>query len=109
MDIRTRRRDDRLVDCSGLDRLPVDQVPGVLKSAPHKLSAHLGLIRFHYCQPVEKKIIMIASARKFSNGHQRRKSMSALSIVVGSWLVLNAVVIVVLTLRRDQPPVGWEK
>jgi hypothetical protein len=35
--------------------------------------------------------------------------MSALSIVVGSWLVLNAVVIVVLTLRRDQPPVGWEK
>ena len=35
--------------------------------------------------------------------------MSALSIIVGSWLVLNVVVIVALTLRRDQPPVGWKK
>ena len=55
VDIRTRRRDDQLVGCAGLDRLPVDQVPGVLKSAPHKLSAHLGLIRFHYCQRAEKR------------------------------------------------------
>ena len=31
MDIRTRRRDDRLVGCAGLDRLPVGQAPGVLE------------------------------------------------------------------------------
>jgi len=29
--------------------------------------------------------------------------MSALSIIVGSWLVLNAVVFVALMFRRDRP------
>ena len=32
--------------------------------------------------------------------------MSALSIIVASWLVLNAFVIVSLMLRRDQPRAG---
>ena len=35
--------------------------------------------------------------------------MSALNIIVGGWLVLNAVVVVALTLRLDETPVGWEK
>jgi hypothetical protein len=57
----------------------------------------------------EKRSHLIASARKFSSGYQRRKSMSALNIIVGGWLVLNAVVVVALTLRHDETPVGWEK
>ena len=37
VDTRARGLDDRLVSCTGLDRLPVDQAPGFLKSAPYKL------------------------------------------------------------------------
>jgi hypothetical protein len=33
--------------------------------------------------------------------------VSVLSIIVGSWVVLNAAVFVAMTLRRDAP-VGWE-
>jgi hypothetical protein len=32
--------------------------------------------------------------------------MSALSIIVGGWLVLNVVVIVALMVRRERPPAG---
>ena len=39
---------------------------------------------------------------------QRRNAVSVLSIIVGSWVVLNAAVFVAMTLRRDEPPVGWE-
>jgi len=35
--------------------------------------------------------------------------MSALGIFVCSWLVLNVAVLVAMSSRRDQPPVGWEK
>jgi len=35
--------------------------------------------------------------------------MSALSIIVGSWLVLNAALVVAMMLRHDETPVGWEK
>jgi hypothetical protein len=35
--------------------------------------------------------------------------MLALSIFLGSWLVLNVVVIVALTSRRGQPSIGSEK
>jgi hypothetical protein len=48
-----------------------------------------------------KQITVIAS--KFSNGRQRRKSMSALNIIIGGWLALNAVLFAALMLRRDQP------
>jgi hypothetical protein len=54
---RARGLDDKLVSRIGLDRLPVDQAPCVLKSAPHKLSAHPGPLRFHYCQPGEKRLL----------------------------------------------------
>jgi len=35
--------------------------------------------------------------------------MSALSIMVGSWLVLNAALVVAMTLRHDETPAGWKK
>ena len=34
--------------------------------------------------------------------------MSVLSIIVGTWVVLNAAIFVAMRLRRDQPSVGWE-
>src|SRR6516225_3320455 len=46
VDPRARRRDDRLVSCAGLDRLPINQALGVLKSALHKLYAYPGLLHF---------------------------------------------------------------
>jgi hypothetical protein len=35
--------------------------------------------------------------------------MLALSIFLGSWVVLNIIVIVALTWRREQPPISREK
>ena len=35
--------------------------------------------------------------------------MSALSIIVGGWLVLNIVVVALLSRRREQPRVSSEK
>jgi hypothetical protein len=34
--------------------------------------------------------------------------MSALNIIVGCWLVLNAVVLVAMMLRHDGSAVDWE-
>jgi hypothetical protein len=35
--------------------------------------------------------------------------MLALSIFLGSWLVLNVAVIVALMSRREQSPISWKK
>jgi hypothetical protein len=34
---------------------------------------------------------------------------AALSIMVGSWLVLNAALVVAMTLRHAETAAGWEK
>jgi hypothetical protein len=49
-----------------------------------------------------KKSHLVAQRGNSPVAHQRGRSMSALSIIVGSWLVLNAFVIV----ARDQPRAG---
>jgi hypothetical protein len=95
-----------------LDRLPVDQAP-VVNSAPQnvrrkkqkKMAGMSGTNTFSLLPPKKMKITIVASARKFSNGHQRRKSMSALSILIGTWLVANAALVVVMSSRRDRTPV----
>jgi hypothetical protein len=58
--------------------------------------------------PTKKDSCDCVSA-EIPDDHYRGKSMWALSIVVGGCLVLNVVVVVALTLRREQPPVGSEK
>ena len=56
--------------------------------------------------PGEKNHTWLRQRGNSPVAHQGTRSMSALSIIVASWLVLNAFVIVSLMLRRDQPRAG---
>src|SRR3974390_311630 len=58
-----------------------------------------------FVDTAQLKIRFGCAARKFSSG-ERRRSMSALHIIVGGWLLLNAFVFAALMLRLDRSVLG---
>jgi len=75
---------------------------------PLSVVCTFGLVRFRSCQRGKEITPNRISAQNLQRP-SRRKSVSALSIIVGGWLVLNIVVVALLSRRREQPRVSSEK